>query len=189
MTSTARAYFEEMYENCDDPWDFAHSSYESRKYALSVASLPKDHYANAYEPGCSIGVLTEHLAPRCRRLLASDMMGKPLVLAADRLERYDNVQVEQRTIPDEWPDEIFDLIVLSEVAYYFDVETLTHITNLVCVSTVIGAHVMGVHWRGRTNYPLSGDSAHAVIDQNANLALIVHHIEDDFVLDVWQRTP
>jgi hypothetical protein len=189
MTSTARAYFEEMYEDRDDPWDFAHSEYELRKYALTVASLPRAHYANAYEPGCSIGVLTEHLAPRCGRLLASDMMGRPLLLAANRLECHDNVQIEQRTIPDEWPDEIFDLVVLSEVAYYFDVATLAHITDLVTESTVLGGHVVGVHWRGKTDYPLSGDSAHAVIDQNANLTLIVHHIEDEFVLDVWERTP
>ena len=77
-----------------------HSEYELRKYALTVASLPKAHYANAFEPGCSIGVLTELLAPRCRRLLASDMMGAPLVLAANRLEAFPNVQIEERTIPD-----------------------------------------------------------------------------------------
>jgi predicted TPR repeat methyltransferase len=187
MTSTARTYFEEMYQRSADPWDFAHSEYESRKYALTVASLPKDRYANAFEPGCSIGVLTEHLAPRCHRLLAADMMGEPLILAADRLDAYPNVQVEVRTIPDEWPDEIFDLVVLSEVAYYFDVETLSRITELVVASTVVGAHVVGVHWRGRTDYPLTGDGAHAVIDQQAKLALIVHHVEDDFVLDVWER--
>ena len=189
MTSTSRAYFEDMYSRSDDPWDFAHSAYEMRKYALTVASLPKTLYANAFEPGCSIGVLSELVAPRCLRLLASDTMAAPLVLAATRLERHENVHVEERTIPDEWPDELFDLVVLSEVAYYFDVETLTHITSLVTSTTIAGAHLVGVHWRGRTNYPLSGDAAHAVIDQNDDLNLIVHHVEDDFVLDVWERLP
>jgi hypothetical protein len=187
MRSTARAYFEQMYEDCDDPWDFAHSDYELRKYRLTVESLPKARYANAFEPGCAIGVLTEHLAPRCHRLLATDMMSAPLVQAADRLEPYANVQIEERTIPDDWPDEIFDLVVLSEVAYYFDIPTLTRITDLVNHSTVAGAHIVGVHWRGRTNYPLSGDAAHDVINQHPNLSAIVHHVEDDFVLDVWER--
>jgi Nodulation protein S (NodS) len=187
VTSTSRSYFESMYATNDDPWNFAHSDYESRKYALTVASLPRARYANAFEPGCSVGVLTEHLAPRCGRLLATDMMGAPLALAATRLEPYDNVQVDERTIPDDWPDELFDLVVLSEVAYYFDVKTLTHVTNLVTNSTIGGAHVVGVHWRGRTDYPLSGDAAHAVIDQHPQLTLVVHHVEDDFVLDVWER--
>lgn len=188
MTSTSRAYFEEMYAHSDDPWEFETSDYERRKYALTVASLPKEHYANAFEPGCSVGVLSEHLAPRCHRLLASDMMGAPLVLATERLEAHPNVQVEERTIPTDWPDEIFDLVVLSEFAYYFDVETLAHITSLVCATTIVGAHVVAVHWRGVTNYPLSGDSAHALIDQSDALRLIVHHVEDAFVLDVWERT-
>jgi hypothetical protein len=183
----ARTYFEQMYSHSGDPWDFANSEYESRKYALTVASLPNARYANAFEPGCSVGVLTELLAPRCLRLLASDMMGAPLVLAASRLESLDNVHLEERTIPDDWPDELFDLVVLSEVAYYFDAEALTRISELVLSTTITGAHVVGVHWRGRTNYPLSGDAAHAVIDQNSKLALIVHHVEDDFVLDVWER--
>jgi hypothetical protein len=187
MSSTSRIYFENMYAQSDDPWDFESSEYEQRKYALTVASLPKSHYANAFEPGCSIGVLTELLAPRCRRLLATDTMGPPLLIAANRLEEFPGVQIEERTIPFDWPNEIFDLIVLSEVAYYFDAETLTRITELVVASTVIGAHVIGVHWRGRTDYPLTGDGAHAIIDRSTALRLIVHHVEDDFVLDVWER--
>jgi hypothetical protein len=189
MTSTSRNYFEEMYAESDDPWDFATSDYEQRKYALTVASLPRAHYANAFEPGCSVGVLSEYLAPRCHRLLASDIIMAPLTRAVDRLERYPNVQVEERSIPDEWPDEIFDLIVLSEIAYYFDVETLRIVIDLILGTTVSGAHVIAVHWRGQTDYPLSGDSAHAVIDQSEKLRLIVHHEENEFVMDVWERLP
>jgi predicted TPR repeat methyltransferase len=183
----SRNYFEAMYAENVDPWDFERSDYERRKYALTVASLPNAHYTNAFEPGCSVGVLTERLATRCDRLLACDMMGSPLVAAANRLASSSNVRVEERTIPDDWPKESFDLIVLSEVAYYFDVATLTRITDLVVDSTVVGAHVIAVHWRGPTNYPLTGDSAHDIVDESAALDLIVHHVEDDFVLDVWER--
>ena len=57
MTSTNRSYFEEMYRDSDDPWEFGTSPYEQRKYAVTVASLPRSRYRSAYEPGCSIGVL------------------------------------------------------------------------------------------------------------------------------------
>ena len=40
MTSTGRAYFDEMYRDVDDPWKFETSVYEQRKYAITVASLP-----------------------------------------------------------------------------------------------------------------------------------------------------
>ncbi len=187
MSSTSLTYFQKMYADSDDPWNFLHSDYEKRKYALTVASLPKELYANAFEPGCSVGVLTELLAARCHRLLAADFMSIPLLCASNRLAARDNVQFEERNIPDDWPDEIFDLVVLSEIAYYFDDAALANITELIVSTTVVGAHVVGVHWRGQTNYPLSGDRAHEIIAQNAALQLKVHHAEDDFVLDVWER--
>ena len=58
MTSTSRSYFEEMYREDADPWGFETSPYEHRKYAVTVASLPKLRYRSAYEPGCSVGVLS-----------------------------------------------------------------------------------------------------------------------------------
>ena len=67
MTSTSRSYFEQMYRDHPDPWEFESSLYEQRKYAVTVASLPRSRYRSAYEPGCSIGVLTELLATRCDR--------------------------------------------------------------------------------------------------------------------------
>ena len=50
-----------------------------------------------------------------------------------------------------------------------------------------GAHVVGVHWRGETNYPLTGDQAHEMIARTPGLAAVVHHREEEFVLDVWER--
>ena len=44
---------------------------------------------------------------------------------------------------------MFDLVVLSEIGYYFDVPDLT-VIGLVLRSTGIGAQVLGVHWRGTT---------------------------------------
>ena len=73
-----RSYFEEMYRDSDDPWEFGTSPYEQRKYAVTVASLPRIRYRSAYEPGCSIGVLTELLATRCDRLLSSDIIPSAL---------------------------------------------------------------------------------------------------------------
>ena len=74
------------------------------------------------------------------------------------------------------------------MAYYFDVETLARITELVVASTVIGAHVVGVHWRGSDQLPAYGRrGARRSSTRSTALALIVHHVEDDFVLDVWER--
>ncbi len=121
MNSTSRAYFEQMYRDNVDPWGFESSAYEQRKYAVTVASLPRTRYRSAYEPGCSVGVLTELLAVRCDRLLCSDII--PAALAARRGPSPDRGPMswfEERSIPDQWPTGPFDLVVLSEIAYYFD---------------------------------------------------------------------
>jgi hypothetical protein len=187
MTSIQRSYFEEMYASDPDPWNFATSPYEHRKYSLTMASLPYPRYRSGFEPGCSIGVLTEKLATRCDRLLTTEVIAVARDKARRRLAGWPNVRVEDRAIPEDWPTDEFDLIVLSEIAYYFDATDLTEIVARVVASTQPGAHVVGVHWRGDTNYPLSGDHAHELIGGNARLDNVVHHLEREFVLDVWER--
>jgi predicted TPR repeat methyltransferase len=186
-TSTDREYFQNMYDESTDPWNFATSSYEQRKYALTINSLPRERYRNAFEPGCSIGVLSELLASRCERLLAADIVSSALEQAKKRLRKYENVVVESRAIPESWPDEVFDLVVLSEVAYYFDAGSLRDILALIVRSTLPGAHVIGVHWRGETDYPLTGDRAHELMNANDQLRRIVHHLDEKFTLDLWER--
>jgi hypothetical protein len=189
MSSTDRRYFDRMYYEDTDPWGFETSAYERRKYSLTVASLPKPLYERAFEPGCSIGVLTEMLAPRCAHLLATDFIASAVDVAQRRLAGVPQVEVAHGAIPEQWPAGPLDLIVLSEIAYYFDQPDLEDIVTLALGSSRARAHVVGVHWRGCTDYPLSGERAHEVIDASPQLARIVHHMEHDFVLDIWERRP
>jgi protein-L-isoaspartate O-methyltransferase len=111
-------YFERIYQEAEDPWGFATRWYEQRKYALTLAALPRERYRRAFEPGCSFGVLSELLAVRCDALIASDLVASVSARAAQRLRHFDHVRVDTGAIPDVWPEGHFDLIVLSEVAYY-----------------------------------------------------------------------
>jgi trans-aconitate methyltransferase len=189
MTSTSRRYFDEMYAGDDDPWDFETSDYEQRKYAVTLANLPKARYESAFEPGCSIGVLTEMLASRCDRLLATDVVPAALDRARRRLHGHPHVVVERCAIPEDWPKGSFDLVVLSEIGYYFNQSDLERILSRVVQSTGPGAAVVGVHWRGTTNYPLSGDRVHEIITAASELEQVIGHTEKEFVLGVWQRRP
>jgi SAM-dependent methyltransferase len=188
MTSTHRAYFEEMYRETADPWEFETSPYETRKYRITVASLPRTKYRSAFEPGCSVGVLSNLLARRCHSVLATDIIPLALDRAAERLAATPNVRVEHRSIPEEWPAERFDLILLSEIGYYFAESELERIVQLSLGSLDLGGHLVAVHWRGVTDYPLTGDRAHEVIDGMGMLRKVVHHFEDEFRLDIWERS-
>jgi len=56
-----RAHFDKLYADKPDPWGLAAKWHDRRKYAITVASLPRQRYRNCYEPGCSIGELTRML--------------------------------------------------------------------------------------------------------------------------------
>lgn len=187
MASMDRAYFDEIYRSDPDPWKFESSWYEERKYALTVAALPDRRYRSAFEPGCSVGVLSSLLVKRCDQLLATDIVPKAIDRARRRVSHSDRVRFEVRGIPEEWPPGSFDLVVLSEIAYYFDGATLDGILARLIASTTPGAAIVGVHWRGTTNYPLTGDHAHGIIDSQPALEMICHYLEPAFVLDVWRR--
>ena len=176
-----------MYRDEVDPWGFSSREYERRKYALTIASLPRPRYRSAFEPGCSIGVLTELLAARCDDLLATDVVPGPVEQAQKRLERFKNVTVELRAIPEDWPAAMFDLVMLSEIAYYFGESDLSCILALIAQSTEEGAHLVAVHWRGVTDYPLPGDRVHEIIGATPGFVQLVQHVEDEFLLGVWER--
>ncbi len=182
-----RSYFEQIDRDCAEPWEHVSALYEQRKDAVTVASLPRSRYRSAYEPGCSVGLLTELLALRCDRLLSSDIVPSTLEAVEARLGSMPHVGSEERSIPAQWPSGQFDLVVLSEIAYSFDVTDLHCVMGCVMSCTVRGAHVVGVHWRGETGHLLSGDRSHQIIAETPGLVPVVHHSEEEFVLDIWER--
>lgn len=174
-------YFDAMYAEDPDPWGFASRWYERRKYALSLALLPRPRYGDAFEPGCSIGVLTAGLAGRCDRLLACD--GAETAVEQARW-RAPGARVERRVMPRDWPGGRFDLIVLSELLYYFDDADLARILELTAASLRPGGTVLAVHWRHPVaDYPKSGDEVHAAL---ADLPLATAAIRSG---RVWVRLP
>lgn len=164
MESLPAAYFEALYDRDPDPWQFETSDYERGRYAATLASLSRPHYRFALEVGCSIGVLTAQLAPRCDWLLAIDVAEAALAQARARLHHQSNVHFACRTFPGEVqadaPIDGFDLILLSEVLYYFDGAALARAARVTRAIAAPGADILLVNWLGPTpDYPLSGDAA------------------------------
>ena len=154
-------YFDSVYANSEDPWSFTTSEYEASKYRHTLDSLPHLKYRNALEIGCSIGVLTEHLANRCDRLLSVDVSERALDSARKRCATLHHARFERMEIPAEMPDATFDLIIVSEVAYYWQREDLDLAATLLAVRQPVGAHLILVHFTPLVpDYPLTGDQVH-----------------------------
>lgn len=179
-------YFEGVYADSEDPWGFTSRWYEERKYALSLAMLPRRRYADAFEPGCSIGVLTALLAARCDRLLSWDVSPEAVRRARRRAP---GARVERRMIPADWPDGEFDLIVFSEVLYYLGEKDLHEAVRLAGEALRPGGTLLAVHWRHPVaEYPGSGDEVHAAL-AGLGLPRLAEHREADFLAEVYVNGP
>jgi SAM-dependent methyltransferase len=189
MKSLDADYFSKIYERSDDPWNFETSWYEKRKYALTLASLPRATYARAFEPGSSFGVLSELLAPRCESLICYETVPAVAERARQRLARFPHVRVEPLTIPQDWPDAALDLIVLSEVVYYLSETALARLLGNVSRTLRPSGHVVAVHYREKTDYPMSGDETHERLAQGLERTKNVGAwLEPSFRVDVFERT-
>jgi SAM-dependent methyltransferase len=180
-------YFRDCYAASPDPYGLAERWYEARKYAVSVALLPRQRYGAAFEPGCSIGVLTTMLAPRCDRLLACDVVPEAVTAARARTAGMTGVQVERRAVPKEWPPQSFDLIVLSELLYYFDDADLDQVLRLGVGALRPGGHLLAVHWRHPAPHPRTGDEVHRQLAAHPGLARLAHYQDPDFTAEVYTR--
>ncbi len=184
--SAHAATFDAYYRTTDDPWGFRTRWYERRKRALLQAILPREHYESAWEMGCSNGELAAAFAPLCRKLLASD--GNPVAVRAakERLKEFPSIEVAQFWVPDHWPAETFDLIVLGEMAYYLDARLLQELCRRLIPTLRAGGHFAACHWRPPIEgCAITGDKAHEIMTESLSWKKIAHHREDDFVLDLW----
>ncbi|MEW1751606.1 class I SAM-dependent methyltransferase [Streptomyces angustmyceticus] len=186
--STPASYFETMYRHSPDPWHLADRWYEHRKYDLTLAALPRPQYRRAFEPACSVGELTLRLAERCDALLACDRVASAVETAARRTAGHSHVTVEQRTLPAQWPDGSFDLIVLSELLYYFDAAALDDLLRRAVAALEPGGTLVTVHWNHAVDEHLAtGAELAPVLAGIPGLILTADHREDDFVLQTFGR--
>jgi SAM-dependent methyltransferase len=178
------AYFEKVYSRRDDPWRYRERWYEARKRDATLAALPRRRYPRTLEVGCSIGMLTERLADRSVDLLAIDVAERAVAQTRERLRDRDGARVEKRDASVDFPPGPFDLVVLSEVGYYFG-DALDDVLAAAHDALAPGGELLACHWRHPVaDYPLSGDEVHARIAR-LGLRRLVSHEEEDFVLEVW----
>lgn len=180
--------FDAMYADSDDPWQFRTRWYEMRKRALTLACLPAASYGTAFEPGCANGELTLALAARCAHLLATDGSARAVALARQRTQDFAHVEVRQAWLPDEWPQGTFDLVVLSELAYFLSADALDALIEQARRATDAGGTVLACHWRPPIDgCVLDGDTVHERLAERLDMPHLLGLRDADMRIDVWCR--
>ncbi|GGM82217.1 hypothetical protein GCM10009721_03360 [Terrabacter tumescens] len=183
---------ERLHDSADDPWEVRTSWYEQRKRNVTLAALPRRRYSRALEVGGSVGALAAELSRRCDRLTVVDESASATRAARQLLDSADGVgavSVEQRRVPEEWPDGRFDLVVVSEVGYFLSPKRLRQLVARVEASLDEDGAVVLCHWRHPVRgWPLDGARVHEIWRDASRTPVVVTHVEDDFRLDVLSRT-
>lgn len=181
-------YFDALYDAAEDPWELSTRWYDQRKYAITLAMLPMRRYRHVLEIGCSIGAFTQLLSQRSEEITATDIASKALAAADRRLREAGcrgRVNLVCRSLDELWPTGPFDLVVLSEVAYYLDSSDLQTVVDREFARLQRGATVIAAHWRHLVeDYPISGDKANEIICRSAQLSHIAQYKDDDVLVDL-----
>lgn len=188
VDTTSRDFFDALYGRNPDPWHFSLSTYELGRYERIVRALCRPRYKRVFEPGCSIGVLTMRLASLCDEVEALDISGVAVDRARQRCGHLRNVHVRQGAIPTDIPPGEFDLMVFSEVGYYFEDAQLASLVDQLIQRTCLGGTFIAAHWLGSSpDHLLSGDRVHEVILDAEGLTLEYSERHAEFRLDRWVR--
>ena len=112
--SLGPVHFKRLYDANADPWQFCASAYEQAKYRGTIGTLGTGPSAPRLRLDVRSGAMTRMLAPRCAALLAVHIVEQPLTAARGLCVDQPWVRFQRMQVPGEWPDDTFDVIVLSE---------------------------------------------------------------------------
>lgn len=183
-TRLSTGYFDRIYAESEDPWQLGW--YEQR--TITLALLPHRRYRHAFEPGCSIGVLTEQLSTRCDHVTSTDIASAALDATHRRLVdagRRHNVTLLRRSVDEPWPRVGFDPVVLSELCCYLHPEVLRDTLDREIPLLRPGTTVVAAHWRHPVaDYPMTGGYATDIIAATTGLQHLGGHRDDDVIIEV-----
>jgi SAM-dependent methyltransferase len=186
--TASQAFFEAKYRKESDPWNFAASAYEQERYSTILSSLNGRRFRRAFEPGCSIGILTKRLAEICGEVEATDISTIAARQATGRCKSLPNVTVRQGRLPSDIPNGTFDLILFSEIGYYFTATALTALGAELVRRLDSGGVLLAAHWLGvSADHQLSGDQVHDVLGGIPGLKPLLAQRHSAFRIDHWSK--
>ena len=187
LDTSSAELFEQKYQRIADPWNFATSEYEQSRYNAILAALAGRRYHRAFEPGCSVGALTEKLITICDHVEAIDFAASAIATARRRCPQ-PQVLFRVAGLPECLPLQGFDLIVLSEIGYYFTPEQWTAIVTSLVETAAPGTTFVTAHWLGSSpDHRMSGDQVHTIVRADVNLRLLHEERHAGFRLDRLER--
>jgi len=104
-------------------YDFIERTYNGKanRGAIRIVSDLMDPEDNVLECACGTGMFSEGIAPKCKKLTATDFSSKMLKRAEKKCRKYDNCSFEFADITSlQYTDNSFDKVVAANVIHLLD---------------------------------------------------------------------
>jgi SAM-dependent methyltransferase len=194
QTSTARSgdAFERdafaRFHNAEQQTTRATSAeYERFRHQSVMGALSRRYYAHALEPGCGAGELTAQLARTCDRVTAIDLLQSDVARARARCAPWASVKIHCADIRTYLPEDPVDLIVFSEIGYYFSASELVSIARNLASRMVPGGEFIAAHWlNAGSDHVLHADAVHCQLLANLALRWMTGERYGGLRLDLWK---
>lgn len=142
-----RHYFNWRYKR-EDPYMVTTSEEEKEKYDRLIKAIGgKETYENILELGCGEGRLSRRIADKTGRLLAVDISDFAIGRAKEYLADHENVTIRRFDIFTDDPEDTFELVVCSEVLFYFEPDQLPGVIERIIGWIKPGGYAALVHTR------------------------------------------
>lgn len=187
-SKTSSGFFENRYKKKEDPWNFAQSEYEQGRFDRIAGALAHKRYRRAFEPGCSIGTLTERLAAISDEVRACDFSATAVERAKARCASFPHVHITCAALEEGTPLTGYDLIVFSEIGYYFRSRRWPGMVARYAQQMAPGTTLLASHWLGETkDHRQSADEVHSTLRAEPLLHLEYEERNPGFRLDRFVR--
>jgi len=131
-----------------DPWDYAKSPYEQRKYQLMLDILPRKPegdppYRRALDLGCAEGLFTRQLLEKgvAEEVVGVDFSERALSRAQASCAGL-RAAFHRLDIGEALPEGQFDLVFCSEVLYYLGYGKIKALAERLAANVIPGGHVV-----------------------------------------------
>ena len=121
-----------------------------------------------------------------------DVSAAALAQAQERCADLPRVELRLMRVPEEFPSQHFDLILVSEVGYYWSAIDLARAADLLIANLQPGGQLLLVHWTPPVHdYPLTGDDVHnfflAKTAEDGPLRHISGQRQENYRLDLLEK--
>lgn len=137
--------FEAMFQSSIDPWNYRTSLFEARKRQVLLRACGSNKVGRGLELACAIGETSRALMCRCLSLVATD--GAPTALAEAKRLTPSELRIDYRLglLPMDVPRGPFNLIVVSEIAYYLSCRQLNELARTLIKVVATGGKIVVLH--------------------------------------------